>query len=452
MNVNVLISCLLIGLISVGCTGFLEDKPDIKMVIPHTLEDAELLLNNYNTMNMGYPTWGEWGIDDYYVTDQTFNGALTIDQRNAYTWADAPYEAFTQWQLPYKAVFNANQALTIIQSADVTAALDRRDNLKGVALFFRAFAFQQLLELHASAYQKETADKELGIPLRLGSEIDKSSVRVSLQQSYEQIIRDYQAALPMLPLHESIKGRPFRASAYAGLARAYLNMADYHLAYAYADSSIRIHGALMDFNLLDASKDFPIPQFNMEVLFPAVTGVAGPMSRTNGRIAPELYESYEDTDLRKSIFFLKANIPTGSYSFKGAYNQSISSLFVGLTTSEMYLVKAECAIRLGLIDEALDAINTLLKNRIDQTFFAPVSERSPEALLRIILSERRKELVFRGRRWADLKRLNLDTSFQKVIERTVDGKVYVLEPNSRKYAFRLPEPVVTIGKIPQNIR
>ncbi|KKX46775.1 hypothetical protein [Sphingobacterium sp. IITKGP-BTPF85] len=44
------------------------------MVIPKSLTDAELLLNDYNTMNAGYPIFGEWSADEYYITPETFDG------------------------------------------------------------------------------------------------------------------------------------------------------------------------------------------------------------------------------------------------------------------------------------------------------------------------------------------------------------------------------------------
>lgn len=438
-------------LFSTACDKFLEVKPDIKMVIPKSLEDAELLLNDYTTMNTGYPIFGEWSADEYYISAETFDGTLNYDQRNVYTWQDVIYDDASQWQRPYKAVFNANQAIEIINNATNEDAV-KANNLLGIAHFFRAFAFQQLVEVFSPAYQLSTASTEMGIPLRLSPNIDVTSTRASVQQTYEQIIRDYTVACRLLPLSEKINGRPWRASAYAGLARTMLVMGQYENAYAYADSCLQLKGDLIDFNTLNQTSELPIPKFNIEVLFPAVSTTAGPMSLNDGLVDSMLYKSYADNDLRKTIFFRENVMPVGSYGYKGSYDNAIANLFVGLTTSEIYLIKAEAAVRIGKIDNALEALNRLGEHRFKSGLYTPVVERDPDRLLTLLLSERQRELLFRGRRWSDLKRLNLEPRFQKTLRREMKGVLYQLEPNSRKYAFRLPELVVNNGNIPQNIR
>lgn len=435
-----------------ACSNFLEEKPDIKMVIPKSLNDAELLLNDYSTMSAAYPAVGEWGTDEYYVTTETFDGMMTVDQRNAYIWKDEPYFDVTQWQGPYKTVFNANQALEIISKLGEEAKGEKAQQLSGIAHFFRAFAFQQLTEVFAPPYNAATASTETGIPLRLDPGIDAPSERANLKQSYEQIIADYKIAASLLPPKEAIPGRPSAASAYAGLARAYLYMAEYEKAYQYADSCLRLHAELIDFNNLNTDVELPIGRFNSEVLFAAIANNAGPMSLNNGLVDSNLYASYTANDLRKQLYFRNNDYPKDSYSFKGNYDQSLATLFVGLTTSEIYLIKAECAARIGKVKEALAALNALLKNRFDKNSFTAVTQTDANILLSSILQERQKELLFRGRRWSDLKRLNLDPRFQKTIKRNIQGLTYSLAPDSRKYAFRLPEPAVLIGKILQNLR
>jgi hypothetical protein len=72
-------------------------------------------------------------------------------------------------------------------------------------------------------------------------------------------------------------------------------------------------------------------------------------------------------------------------------------------------------------------------------------------VLKLILSERRKELVYRGLRWMDIKRLNLEGQ-EIVLKRLVDGKEYRLVPNENRYALPLPADIVRIAGIPQNPR
>ncbi|WP_282638698.1 RagB/SusD family nutrient uptake outer membrane protein [Sphingobacterium thalpophilum] len=446
--------CCIFTVLSCCCCGkFLEEKPDIKMVIPKSLEDAELLLNDYSTMNTGYPVYGELSADEYTVSAETFDGLLNFHDRSIYTWLDVIYDDVSQWQRPYKTVFNANQALEIMKATGSGINdTKKRKSLIGVAHFFRAFAFQQLAEVFSPAYRSTTARTEMGIPLRLSPDIDGQSVRASVQETYDQIIQDYKAASLQLPLQEGIKGRPSRPAAYAGLARTYLTMGRYDEAYVYADSCLQLRPELMNFNDLDADKDLPISRFNTEVLFAAVSATAVAMSLDNGLVDNELYGSYSTWDLRKKVFFRANSFPVDTYGYKGSYDNGMANLFVGLTTSEVYLIKAEAAVRTGKIDAALNALNALGGKRFVSDRFVPVTERNPTVLLPLILKERQRELVFRGRRWSDLKRLNLQPQFEKTLRRQVNGVVYQLQPNSPKYAFRLPEIVVNNGKIPQNIR
>src|SRR5690606_17026738 len=120
-----------------------------------------------------------------------------------------------------------------------------------------------------------------------------------------------------------------------------------------------------------------------------------------------------------------------------------SVLFSGLTTAELYLVLSECEVRLGNVIESLSYINPLLEKRFDGSFTS-IDTPDAESLLVIILEERRKELVFRGLRWMDLKRLNLDFRFQKAITRELFGNTYVLLPQSEKYVVPAPRLVYQV--------
>lgn len=436
-----------------SCSGFLDVKPDIKLIVPQTIKDAELLLHDYTTLNTGYPNYGELGTDDYYLTDDSWKAVSNLVQRNAYNWIDESYVDPVQWQRPYKAVFVANQALDVLAGLDASGQNGAlQDRLTGTALFFRAFAFHQLVEVFCPGYSSVTASAELGIPLRLKPDLDENSVRASLKDSYDQIITDYRASIIKLPNQQNIIGQPDKAAAFAGLARVYLAMGGYEDAFVMADSCLTIKSDLLNFNLLRAADDLPIQQFNEEVLFPAMSAGAGPMGYYTALVDMELYNSYDKLDLRKKIFFQLSDNIDGAYNFKGNYGGSYSQLFVGLTTSEVYLIKAEAAVRTGKIESALESLNKLRYSRWKTEQYTAITESDPELLLKIILEERRKELLFRGRRWSDLKRLNLDDRFQKTLTRIVNGKEFTLVPNSPKYAFRLPETVINNGKISQNKR
>src|SRR5690606_21692174 len=109
--------------------------------------------------------------------------------------------------------------------------------------------------------------------------------------------------------------------------------------------------------------------------------------------------------------------------------------FSGIATDEIYLIKAECLARLGQGQAALDVLNELMINRWKESEFQPLNEEGAENVLRLILEERRKELVFRGLRWSDLRRLNKDQRFRKTLIREIDGKQHELPPNDPRYVY-----------------
>jgi hypothetical protein len=65
-----------------------------------------------------------------------------------------------------------------------------------------------------------------------------------------------------------------------------------------------------------------------------------------------------------------------------------------------------------------------------------------DALVQII-TERRKELVFRGCRWTDLRRLSGDSRFAYTLTRTLLGQTYTLPPGDPRYTLQVPAYVIT---------
>jgi len=127
-------------------------------------------------------------------------------------------------------------------------------------------------------------------------------------------------------------------------------------------------------------------------------------------------------------------------------------MFEGLANGEMYLVKAEAEARAGNTAKAMDDLNTLMQNRMVNTTgqpFVPLTASSAPDALQKVLTERRKELIFRDRRWMDIKRLNLENA-NIILTRTVSGQTYTLMPNANRYAIPLPDMVIKISGMPQN--
>ena len=126
------------------------------------------------------------------------------------------------------------------------------------------------------------------------------------------------------------------------------------------------------------------------------------------------------------------------------------TLFTGIATDELYLTRAECYVRQGDSSKALDDLNTLMSKRIKKADFSPYSLPVPDGLLKLILTERRKELLFRALRWTDLRRLNKEAEFRDTLYRFINGKKYELLPGSDRYTLQIDRNSIDISGLQQN--
>ncbi|GAA4790858.1 hypothetical protein GCM10023231_18440 [Olivibacter ginsenosidimutans] len=430
-----------------SCEKFLDEKPNVKYAVPSQVSDLQALLDYYPTMNNRDAGSGEISADDYFLTDGDWEGLANTFFQDMYTWQ--PDNLFlpssNEWSKLYEVVFVANTVLDGLEK--ISAQGNNADNVRGQALVFRAESFLRLAEIWTLAYD-ENATSNLGIPLRLTANFNELSKRSTLEQTYKQIIQDLQMAVALLPNISLTPLRPSKAAAYGYLSRTYFFMRDYSHALSYADSCMQLKADLMDYNSLDPSATYPFSKLNEEVIMECYIPAPGPLGPSRARISPDLLALYDEHDLRKRLFF-KASPDGEAQLFKGSYEGG-ATLFSGLATDELMLIHAEGCVRLGRMEDGLHDLNELLKNRYDDTF-KPLELTDKDALLRRIWQERRKELVFRGLRWPDIKRLNKEGN-NIMLSRTVKGEVYRLEPNDLRYALPLPEDIIALSGMEQNPR
>lgn len=431
-----------------SCEKFLDAKPDDRLAVPSTIADLQALLDD-NNMNTQYPYAQELAADNFYFTTDDWE---TLDPvyRDIYHWQQND-QTLDQWTATYQAVLNTNVVMDNIDDIAHSAAEQAAwNNVKGSALFFRAFYFFGLAQVFTLPYNKNSASANPGIPLRLNADYTEMSVRATTEKTYQQIITDLQQATALLPVIPAIKSRPSKPAAYGLLTRVYLDMQEYAKAGACADTALQLYNRLIDYNTVNPAADVPFARFNDEVVFEAVSPNSA-LAPSLCRIDTLLYAAYAANDLRREAYFSNS---AGFTSFKGDYyglgTGSSGSIFTGIVTDEMYLVKAECQARTGNTTAAMEALNTLLVKRWRTGSFVPFSAANAAEALQKILTERRKELLFRGARWLDLRRLKDDPQFTVTPARILDGQRYELRPNSPRYALQLPRSVIEKTNMPQN--
>ena len=435
---------------------FLNEKTSSNLYIPGTLDELQYLFNDENTMNRWGCGLGETSSDNYYLKyDSWIN--LQATPRNAYKWAPEIYEndkVCDDWLLSSKQILNANLVLAGLLQISSAGNQWQWDNLKGKALFFRSCAFFNLAQQFAAPYDSTTAANDLGIPLRLSGNIDENPRRSSVQQTYDQIVHDLIQAVPLMDrLNQSNTNQPSREAAFAMLARVYLSLNMYTQAGMYADSCLQLHNTLISYHSLPVSLGTPFPTLNNEIIFkaefPEKSDALRALSTNSCIVDSTLYSSYEPNDLRQKILFMIMKGDSLPHPKKG-YTRSVIP-FCGLATDEMFLIRAECRARAGNFADAMNDLNTLLEHRYKVGSFIHLTAINKDQALQYIITERRKELPFRGLRWTDLRRLN-KVGPATTLTRRIKDTTFQLPPNDRLYVLPIPNEIILFSGIEQNQR
>lgn len=451
-----------------SCRKYLDEKPDSSLRTPTTVADLQGLLDNgTGVMNEALsPAMGESAADDYFFQQLTYDGRPTYEQ-DLYKWSLVNVFSFpNDWSRGYGPIYNANYCLEMIEKIEINGQNQMSwNNVKGSALFYRAYNFLNLTWNHAKAFDALTSETDLGIALRLQSDFNVPSIRASVAESYRQIINDAKESIIYLapfPVHTF---RPSKTAAYGLLARAYLSMRMYDSAYRYSELYLQLKSDLIDYKSNNTGDPSSIvsnilsgtvavfKKFNKETIFYTEMANGNPastISTTRIRCDTTLFATYTNTDLRRTGFF-RAD---GNYQrFRGSYAEALNTIFTGIATDEMYLIKAECLARglsgnTGDKDAAMLMLNTLLFKRHTNAFTGLTAVDANDALNKILL-ERRKELIFRGLRWSDIKRLNKEGR-NIIPTRVINSTIFTLQPNANYYALPLPYDIINLTGMPQN--
>lgn len=409
----------------------------------HSGEVYEMLQNGY----YGYTTW-------------QMDPGVPHDGGTANTYDESLWDDF------YRRINICNIILDEIEKLPVTLESERLAALRvrGEAHFLRAYFYFVLNNVFADMYDPENASTTLGVPLKLTSYVehdkDKTSQfdRTTLDKVYAQIVADLQASIRYFDQSPQIHSF-YRTSGPAArllLSRVYLYMQEWAKARMVAGELLAKNVSLLNYAGVSADNNV-ITRENREILFSQ--GSLNVQNSIDGKacdfcVSEELYDLYDDDDLRKSCFFTRV-VSTGALSIKGKYRQGLHQSYVSdlnmLRSSEAYLNMAEACVMAGDPTEAHKWLNDFRHYRInnyqDQSY-------DTETLVEEIRNERRKEFCIEcGHRWFDLRRyaVNKLYPYTKVLERIyahynsqnllVRTEIYQLAEHSQSYTFCIPKSV-----------
>jgi hypothetical protein len=453
--------CITTVLIVNGCKNdFLDAKPSTDILQPNTLAEFQNILD-IPLLNTGVGL-GILAADEYqFSSDATWLASSSVTARNSYIWAKDLYEGTNNpnWFSQYSNIFYANSVLAGLEKIRITTSnSDEWSKIKGAALFIRAYGFYELINNFSPFYDESTAITDLGIPLRLNPSVDVILPRASVKETFEQIFTDLTKATALLDAKIPIaRSRPSKVAAHALLARIYLNKRQYDKAELHADTCLLLYKKILDYNTLSKTSNTPFGINHDEQIYVKLA-IADPGYNSlniDTDVSPELISLYEPNDLRLRLFFLKQ--ANGTYDTKTSYYGFGNPPFVGLATDEIYLIKAECLARRSEVGLAMNFLNQLKTKRWDPNATSPakpyqdiVALDRDDALAKVLL-ERRKELVWRGTRWDDIRRFNKEGA-NVTLTRTINGQTYSLPPNDPRYVFPIPDNEISLSGIQQNIR
>lgn len=449
----------LASLILLGCDSFLDVKPK-GFTIPELLNDYKQLLNDQGLIRAS-PAYPDYLSDNVQSGDPTdvnrsasFDSYPTVKKR-LYTFEhgaifeDGQYDPY--WESAYSHIFTYNVVINNVLSAK-DGKEEEKKRVWAEAKIGRAFEYLTLVNIYAKHYDAKTAASDLGVPLVLSEDINKSYERVSVAQIYELVETDLQEALPHLASSSAHRFQPLKTVGFAFLSRMNLYKGNYGEALTNAREALKLNEYLEDYKLyttkdkttwgrvcLITDEDVPFP--DVRESNETVWGRLGTSSY--GALNAEVYASADlknvysknlpngAKDMRYELFFCQDSASFGANvtRFPG---RTLWAPYVemntGFSTPELYLTIAECEARVGSTAQALSWINKLRDMRIKNN--SPIANLSKDETLKLVLDERRREMPYTAStRLIDLKRLATSGDLNKNIIHVLSGKEMSMPSN-----------------------
>jgi tetratricopeptide (TPR) repeat protein len=306
-----------------------------------------------------------------------------------------------QWYHSYAVINTVNNVLSAIE---VVNEADR-NSLEGQALFLRGMTYFDLVRFYAQQYQPGVPNTQMGVPLILTPTLninDGSFVkRNSVEEIYDQVIADLTTASGKLAEDNGVYASSGAANAL--LARVYLQKGDFEKARDASNKVIQseFYSLVPDYAaLFNNDKNSAEDIFEVQITSPDESEMTSFFSvqdyggRNDIEILPGHLDLYPTGDKRKDLFFFAY----GAWR-SGKWNNRYGLISL-LRLADMYLIRAECNIRLGMTTGAspLDDFNAV---------HTRAGLAAAESItLDDILFERRLEFSFEGIRIHDVRRLH----------------------------------------------
>lgn len=397
-----------ITLLTACSKDFLEPEVTTSKDVETNVKTAEdldgIILGAYDRMNATSYLGRDYIVYAEVRSDNAFsngNSGRFVGPGQFFLNATDAYPSDT-WLQIYRVIANANIVInTEVEDNDSEAV----QHLKGEAYAIRALAHMDLLRLYGEQYSAGT----LGVPyITLYNDSDLYPSRLTIQEVWDKIGQDLEEAeARMSSAYDNDSPTRLTTLGVAALqSRYYLYIKDYAAVITAAERVVTSGlysladvdnytsiwsgsgGSTSVFELAFTSTD----NLSNDAIYNIYQGA----SYGDIEVTTDLYNAYEDTDVRKALYTYNAS--TGKIRMTGKYPNLTANIRV-VRYAEVVLNYAEALAHAGAND-ALEVLNMIPAKRGAALY--------TDATVENVLKERRKELAMEGHRFFDLVRNEKD--------------------------------------------
>ncbi|MCA1919520.1 MAG: RagB/SusD family nutrient uptake outer membrane protein, partial [Flavobacterium piscis] len=435
---KIMVSLLILS--AAACEDYTDLTPKGSLVI----ETADQFLETVSLPNRGYPI----NNFQYLSDDQWMKEADVIGKTPNINTINFTFDETTDRVSLLNTSSFYNQAYTYINRWNTIISLvddskgeaSTKQLAKAEAKIYRAYDHFLLVNTYAKGYDPQTAATDGGICIMDKFDLEAQPSKSTVAQVYAFIQKDIDEALPYLQEKPMDVYHPSLAFAYAFKAKVHLFKREIASAKAAAEKSLSYNNKIFDmvaYNTQGGPNVVAAPAANnIEVLsYMYMTGYTEMNFAYQYIISPELRTLFGTNDARFNLFFNTTSTTNLDQGSNTAYWATVYTKFfyptVGMKTTEVYLMLAECYAREDKFTEAVDVLNTLRAKRILSGTVNLAVPATRKETMDLVINERRKELLLGFNRFFDLKRLNTETEYAKtvtrvfpIVNKTVPQKTY----------------------------
>ncbi|MBD1421193.1 RagB/SusD family nutrient uptake outer membrane protein [Sphingobacterium chuzhouense] len=466
---NRFINYIFLGFVATGmaaCSDYLNILPKGQK-IPLTYADFEPLLRDEPGVHHTRTTQATILLNDRFVNASSLSYYRLWDAN--YFWREDVdrkelnnTDEDTYYQ-SYASIASCN--LIIENGEEMTECTEQqRAELVATARVIRALNYFILANYYAAAYDANTANDKKAVPLILSADVGAPHTQVDIAQLYRFMIDELETALVDLPVAGLTVLHPGQGATQALLARIYLQMSNYPLALQHADKALQINNKLFDWlayyelnkTRIDAPTDYTLKETPMnhsyvENYYFRHGNDASTYRTTEYNLRLDRIDRFEDGDAK---FIARWKLRTvGPDTYYASMMTGYHNL-QGLTTVEVYLIKAEALAREGRVGEAMDVLNTVRRTRILADKYEDLQTGDPVQAIKWIQRTKQNELIFSIVPFADVRRLNQEETYRSTMTKIEEGKTYILTPDSHLWIMPIPFGAIKNpgnGVIEQNV-